>query len=79
MPSTTSTSIIAPSHNLTAVQTSPAKSTCPGESIRLIKKCWSSEIGKLNIFSTFAKEFHFKMLTKMQWCAQYVIKCMYIK
>lgn len=50
MPSTTSTSIIAPSHNLTAVQTSPAKSTCPGESIRLIKKCWSSEIRILGIF-----------------------------
>ena len=36
-PSTTSTSTTPPSQILTAVETSPEKSTCPGESIRLIR------------------------------------------
>ncbi|CAD1472584.1 unnamed protein product [Heterotrigona itama] len=37
-PSTTSIRMTAPSHSLTAVETSEAKSTCPGESIRLMTK-----------------------------------------
>lgn len=42
-PSTASTTTMAPSHSLTAVETSEEKSTWPGESIRLIKYSWSPE------------------------------------
>lgn len=42
-PSTASTTTMAPSHSLTAVETSDEKSTWPGESIRFSKYSWSPE------------------------------------
>jgi hypothetical protein len=45
-PSTTSISIIAPSHNRTAVETSDEKSTCPGVSMRLIRYFFSSTLDR---------------------------------
>lgn len=43
-PSTASTTMMQPSQSRTAVDTSEEKSTCPGESIKLIRYSWSPRI-----------------------------------